>query len=74
VNREVHERICGGVGVRYPCATRLGSWLIFGFLIEITTYLNLSVSLEIEIISSTISLTVVTQCGIHSFTRFILPL
>ena len=23
VNREVHARICGSVGVRFPCATRL---------------------------------------------------
>ena len=22
MNREVHARICGGVGVRFPCATR----------------------------------------------------
>ena len=32
VNREVHARICGSVGVRFPCATRLGTWVIFGFL------------------------------------------
>ena len=24
VNREIHARICGSVGVRFPCATRLG--------------------------------------------------
>jgi len=23
MNREIHVRICGGVGVRFPCATRL---------------------------------------------------
>ena len=24
MNREIHARICGSVGVKFPCATRLG--------------------------------------------------
>ncbi len=27
VSREVHARICGGVGVRFPCATRLNGFM-----------------------------------------------
>ena len=30
VNREVHARICGSVGVRFPCATRLTFELSYG--------------------------------------------
>ncbi len=43
MNREVHVGFCEGLGVKLPWATRLGSWLIFGFLVK---YLEFSLSLK----------------------------